>query len=157
MRRINAFCSTILLALVAFGCAPTVEVPEELTVTLAPDKGYTGAAQGTAVINTRLGTEITFNITGLDPAGLYTAFLVNPKSQMFEGLGAAPHVLPVDSNGAVSFTGKMKKDSYKRFVQLAVYANPGGKAIENPVGVKAALGELIKEKKPTLVLVGKLR
>ena len=51
----------------------------------------------------------------------------------------------------------MKKDIYKRFVQVGIYLNPSGKPIGNPVGVKAKLGALIKKETPKPILMGNLR
>ena len=126
-------------------------------VALAQVKGVKGEAKGMLSINTANGVDISIQITGLDPKGLYTAFFVNEKSQMFEGIGPAPHVLKVNEKGEADFKGTMKKDIYKRFVAAGIYLNPGGKPIANPVGVKAALGSLVAKDKPKLILQGKLR
>ena len=61
------------------------------------------------------------------------------------------------TNGNISFTAPIKKDSYKRFVRLGVYLNPGKTPAGNPLGVKAKLGAIMKAKKPKLVLAAKLR
>ena len=126
-------------------------------VALVQVKGVKGDAKGKLVINTANGVDVAIQITGLDPKGLYTAFFVNMKSQMFEGIGPAPHVLKVNEKGEADFKGTMKKDSYKRFVAVGIYLNPGGKPIGNPVGVSAALGSLVARDKPQLILQGKLR
>ena len=126
-------------------------------VALVQVKDVKGEAKGNLVINTANGTDITIQITGLDPKGLYTAFFVNVKSQMFEGIGPAPHTLKVNEKGEAEFKGTMKKDIYKRFVAAGIYLNPGGKPIANPLGVKAALGSLVAKDKPKLILEGKLR
>ena len=76
---------------------------------------------------------------------------------MFQGIGPAPHVLAVNANGEASLEAKMSKNIYKKYVRIAIYLNPGDKPIENPVGVSAKLGAFMKEKKPTMVLEGKLR
>ncbi|MBW2202230.1 MAG: hypothetical protein JRF71_15620 [Deltaproteobacteria bacterium] len=147
---------TVLVLVFLMGCGgPTL--PEKFEVALTPAKGYEGAATGKAVIDTKTGTDITIDISGLKPDGLYTAFFVNIKSKMFEGVGSAPHVLAVDASGNVSYQGKNKKDSYKRFTKLGIYLNFGDTPAQNPVGVKAKLGALMKGKKPKMVLVGKLR
>jgi hypothetical protein len=157
MKRTIVITGAILISLFVLACGGGPQLPEQWEISLVPSKGYTGDAKGTAVINTKTGTDITLNITGLDPKGLYTAFFVNVKSQMFEGIGSVPYVLAVNANGEASLQAKMKKDIYKKFIRIAIYLNPGDKPIENPVGVKAALGELIKEKLPTMILEGKLR
>ena len=126
-------------------------------VALVQAKGVKGEAKGMLVINTANGVDVAIQITGLDPKGLYTAFFVNVKSQMFEGIGPAPHVLKVNEKGEADFKGTMKKDIYKRFVAAGIFLNPGGKPIANPVGVKAALGSLVEKEKPKLILEGKLR
>ena len=126
-------------------------------VALVQVKGVKGEAKGKLVINTVNGIDVAIQITGLDPKGLYTAFFVNEKSQMFEGIGPAPHALKVNEKGEVDFKETMKKDTYKRFVAVGIYLNPGGKPIANPVGVKAALGSLVEKEKPKLILQGKLR
>lgn len=120
-------------------------------------KGVKGDAKGKLVINTANGTDLAIQISGLDPKGLYTAFFVNAKSQMFEGIGPSPHVLKVSETGEVDFKTTMKKDIYMRFVEVGIYLNPGGKPIGNPVGVKAALGSLVATEKPSQILTGKLR
>lgn len=126
-------------------------------VALVQAKGIKGEAKGMLVINTATGVDVSIQVTGLDPKGLYTAFFVNEKSQMFEGIGTAPHVLKVNEKGEADFKGTIKKDIYKRFVAAGIYLNPGGKPIANPVGVKAALGTLVAKDKPKLILQGKLR
>jgi hypothetical protein len=51
----------------------------------------------------------------------------------------------------------MEKNIYKKFIRVGIFLNPGDTPIGNPLGVKAKLGALIKHKKPTLILEGKLR
>jgi hypothetical protein len=126
-------------------------------VALVQAKDVKGEAKGKLVINTANGTDIAIQITGLDPKGLYTAFFVNVQSKMFEGIGPAPHVLKVNEKGEADFKGTIKKDIYKRFVQVGIYLNPGGKPIGNPVGVAAALGSLVARDTPKVILQGKLR
>jgi len=155
MKRWIPLMGMLMIFALVIGCAGK-PVPEKLEVALQPAKGFEGAA-GTVVINTKTGTDIEIKITGLKPDGLYTAFFVNVKSVMFEGIGPDLHVLKVNEKGEVNFQGTMTKDVYKKFVQVAIYLNPGGKPIKNPLGVKAALGALMKPEKPTLVLAGKLR
>lgn len=142
------------ISLVAFITGCGAKAPEKLEVQLAAAKGYEGAAKGSAIIT---GSDVTFNITGLEAGTVYTAFFVNVKSKMFQGVGEEPFVLPVDANGNVSFTAPIKKDSYKRFVRLGVYLNPGKTPAGNPLGVKAKLGAIMKTKKPKMVLAAKLR
>lgn len=126
-------------------------------VALDQVKGVKGEAKGKLIINTANGVDLAIQATGLDPKGVYTVFFVNEKSQMFEGIGPAPHVLKVNEKGEVDFKETMKKDIYKRFVAIGIYLNPGGKPIANPVGVKAALGSLVEKDKPKPILQGKLR
>lgn len=126
-------------------------------VALVQPKDVKGEAKGKLIINTANGTDLEIQVTGLDPKGVYTAFFVNVKSQMFEGIGPAPHTLKVNEKGEVNFKGTMKKDIYKRFVAVGIYLNPAGKPIGNPVGVKSALGPLVAQDKPKLILEGKLR
>jgi hypothetical protein len=148
------------LTLVWIGAALAADQPKSgdlKEVTLVQAKGVKGEAKGILVINTANGVDVALQITGLDPKGLYTAFFVNEKSKMFEGIGPAPHVLKVNEKGEADFKGIMKKDSYKRFVAVGIYLNPGGKPIGNPVGVPAALGSLVARDKPKLILQGKLR
>jgi hypothetical protein len=104
-------------------------------VPLIQAKGVKGEAKGMLVINTANGVDVAIQITGLVPKGLYTAFFVNVQSKMFEGIGPAPHVLKVNEKGEADFKGIMKKDSYKRFVAVGIYLNPGGKPIGNPTAV----------------------
>jgi hypothetical protein len=131
------------------------KVPEDLELQLVPAKGYEGPAKGTVVIKN--GSDVSLDITGLTPGEVYTAFFINVKSKMFEGIGDEPYVLSVDQNGAVKSDLKIKKDIYKRFIRLGVFLNPGKQPIKNPLGVKAALGELVKKETPKMVLEGKLR
>jgi hypothetical protein len=140
-----------------FGCGPQKKLPEKLEIPLVPSKGYTGGAKGIAVINTKTGTDISIKISGLDPKGLYTAFFINVKSQMFEGIDKKPYVLNVSPNGEVNLQTTMEKNIYLKFVRVGIFLNPAGNAIQNPLGVKSTLGALIKEKKPTLILEGKIR
>jgi hypothetical protein len=149
----------LLLAWVVSASAadPTTKPGDLKEVDLVQVKGLKGEAKGKLVINTANGTDLAIQISGLDPNGLYTAFFVNVKSQMFEGIGPAPHVLKVSETGEVDFKGTMTKDVYKRFVEVGIYLNPGGKPIGNPVGVKAALGSLVEAEKPKPILQGKLR
>ena len=76
---------------------------------------------------------------------------------MFEGIGQKPHVLNVSENGDVNLQTTMGKNIYRQYVRVGIFLNPGDKPIQNPLGVKATLGELIKTKTPTLILEGKLR
>jgi hypothetical protein len=155
MKRWIPVMAAIIIFTLVIGCAEKI-VSEKLEIALKPEKGFEGTT-GSVVINPKTGTDIEIKITGLKPDGLYTAFFVNVKSAMFEGIGPDPHVLQVNEKGEVNFQGTMKKDVYKKFVQVAIYLNPGGKPIKNPLGVKAALGVLLEHQKPKLVLEGKLR
>jgi hypothetical protein len=155
MKRWIPILGALMIFTLAIGCAEKA-VPEKLEVALKPAKGIEGVA-GSLVINAKTGTDIEIKLTGLKPDGVYTAFFVNVKSAMFEGIGPVPHVLQVNEKGEVNFQGTMKKDVYKKFVQVAIYLNPGGKPIKNPLGVKGALGPLLEHEKPKLVLDGKLR
>jgi hypothetical protein len=147
-----------ILAWVGAALAADPPKPGDLKeVALEQVKGVKGEAKGKLVINTANGTDLAIQISGLDPKSLYTAFFVNVKSQMFEGIGPAPHVLKVSETGEVDFKATMTKDIYKRFVEVGIYLNPGGKPIANPVGVKAALGSLVEHEKPKPILQGKLR
>ncbi len=154
----------IILALMMawVGTASTADPPKPgdlKEVALVQEKGVKGEAKGKLVINTANGTDLAIQITGLDPKGVYTAFFVNVKSKMFEGIGPAPHVLKPNDKGEVDFKGTMKKDIYKRFVAVGIYLNPGGSPIANPVGTpgRDELGTLIKKDRPILILQGKLR
>jgi hypothetical protein len=151
------FCAVLLAGAAAVWAADQALAADQKEVALSPVKGVKTAAKGKLVINTASGTDLSIQISGLDPKGLFTAFFVNEKSLMFEGIGPAPHVLKVNEKGEVDFKGTMKKNIYKRYVAIGIYLNPGGKPIANPVGVKATLGALIKEQKPKMVLTGKLR
>jgi hypothetical protein len=146
-----------LVGVLLLGCGPQKQLPEKLEIPLVPSKGYTGDAKGMAVINTKTGTDISITINGLDPKGLYTAFFINVKSQMFEGIDKKPHVLNVSPNGEVNLQATMEKDIFKKFIRVGIFLNSGGKAIQNPLGVKSTLDALIKTEKPTLILEGKLR
>jgi len=149
-------CATLAIGYI-IACGGSTQFPEKLEVSLIAAKGYEGGAKGSVVIDTKSGTDIAINISGLEPGAIYTAFFVNIKSKMFEGIGQEPFVLPIDANGTVSIKSKIKKDVYKRFTKLGIYLNPGKKPIKNPLGVKAKLGALLKKEKPKMVLEGKLR
>lgn len=156
----TVFMIIAVLMLVWVGAALAADQPQSgdlKEVALVQAKGVKGEAKGKLVINTANGTDLAIQITGLDPKSLYTVFFVNVKSQMFEGIGPAPHVLKVNEKGEADFKGTMKKDIYKRFVEMGIFLNPGGKPIANPVGVKAALGSLVAKETPKLILQGKLR
>ena len=157
MKKINLIFFTILTVCIAMSCGGGAQLPEKLEISLAAAEGYEGDTKGNAIIDTKSGTDITIEISGLRPNEIYTAFFVNIKSKMFEGIGQEPYTLPVDDHGTVSFKGKIKKDIYKSYTKLGIFVNPGKKPIKNPLGVKAKLGALIKSKKPKIVLVGKLR
>ena len=158
MRRSILFLSVISLLVWALGCGGGgPQLPEKWEIPLKPAKGYKGEAKGTAIINTKTGTDISLKVTGLDPKRVYTVFFVNVKSQMFEGIGSFPFVLQVNEQGEASLEAKMGKDIYRRFIRIALYLNPGDQPIHNPLGVKATLGELVKTKLPTMILEGKLR
>jgi hypothetical protein len=159
MRKFS-FMIIVVLVLAWVGAAWAADQPKSgdlREVALVQAKDVKGEAKGKLVINTANGVDVAIQITGLDPKGLYTAFFVNEKSKMFEGIGPAPHVLKVNEKGEADFKGIMKKDSYKRFVAAGIYLNPGGKPIGNPVGVAAALGSLVARDTPKLILQGKLR
>ena len=150
--------AVVILAWVGAALAADPPQPGDLKeVALVQVKGVKGEAKGKLVINTANGTDLAIQISGLDPKGLYTAFFVNVQSQMFEGIGPAPHVLKVSEAGEVDFKATMTKDIYKRFVEVGIYLNPGGKPLANPVGVAAALGSLVAKETPKLILQGKLR
>jgi hypothetical protein len=159
MRKISIMIiAAVILAWVGTALAADQPKSGDLReVPLVQAKGVKGEAKGKLVINTANGVDVAIQITGLDPKGLYTAFFVNVQSKMFEGIGPAPHVLKVNEKGEADFKGTMKKDSYKRFVAVGIYLNPGGKPIGNPVGVAAALGSLVARDTPKLILQGKLR
>lgn len=141
---------------VAFIMSCTGEkIPENLELKLTPAKGYEGPATGNAVIKN--GSEVSLDITGLTPGEVYTAFFVNVKSQMFEGIGEEPYVLPIDQNGAVKCDLKINKDAYKKYTRLGIFLNPDKQPVKNPLGVKAKLGALMKQKKPKMVLEANLR
>ena len=146
-----------LVAVFLFGCGPQKQLPEKFEIPLVPSKGYTGGAKGMAVINTKTGTDVSITISGLDPKGLYTAFFINVKSQMFAGIDNKPHVLNVSPNGEVNLQAKMEKDIYRQYIRVGIFLNPGDKAIQNPLGVKSTLDALIKTETPKLILEGKLR
>ena len=153
-----AIIGVLILAWVGVALAADPPKPgESKEVALIQEKGLKGEAKGKLAINTANGTDLAIQITGLDPKGVYTAFFVNVKSQMFEGIGPDPHVLKVNEKGEADFKGTMKKDIYKRFVAVGIYLNPGGTPIGNPLGVKGALGPLLATEKPKLILQGKLR
>ncbi|MHB8769956.1 MAG: hypothetical protein ACYC7J_03080 [Syntrophales bacterium] len=159
MRKFS-FMIIVAFVLVWFAPALAADQPQSgdlREVALVQAKGVKGEAKGKLVINTANGTDLAIQVTGLDPKGLYTAFFINVKSLMFEGIGPAPHVLKVNEKGEADFKGTMKKDIYKRFVGMGIFLNPGGKPIANPLGVKAALGSLVSKEKPILILEGKLR
>ncbi len=154
--------SLIVLALLtAWVCAALAADPSKQgdtkEVALVLEKGVKGEAKGKLIINTANGTDLSIQATGLDPKGVYTIFFVNEKSRMFEGIGPEPYVLKVNEKGEAEFKGTMKKDTYKRFVTVGVYLNPGGTPIANPVGVRAALGSLVAKETPKMILRGKLR
>jgi|GEM_PF-1259987 len=158
--RKTLFTIVAVLMLVWVGVALAADQPQSgdlKEVALVQAKGVKGEAKGKLVINTANGTDLAIQITGLDPKGLYTAFFINVKSLMFEGLGPAPHVLKVNEKGEADFKGTMTKNIYKRFVGVGIFLNAGGKPIGNPLGVKATLGSLIDKEKPKLILEGKLR
>jgi len=155
MKRWIPLMGVLITFALVIGCGGK-PVPEKLEVALKPEKGFEGAA-GTVVINTKTGTNIEIKASGLKPDGVYTVYFVNVKSLMFEGIGPDPHVLKVDEKGEVNFQGTITKDIYKKFVQVAIFLNPGGKPIKNPLGVRAALGPLLASEKPKMVLAGKLR
>jgi len=154
------FMIITVLAMAWIGAALAADQPQSgdlKEVALVQVKDVKGEAKGKLVINTANGADLAIQITGLDPKGLYTAFFINVKSLMFEGIGPAPHVLKVNEKGEADFKGTMKKDIYKRFVAAGIFLNPGGKPIGNPLGGKAALGSLVAKDKPKLILQGKLR
>lgn len=133
------------------------KLPEKFEVSLTPVKGYEGPAKGTAVIDTKSGTDVSMDISGLEPGEVYTAFFVNVKSKMFQGIGQEPYVLSVGSDGSVKADLKMEKNIFLKYTRLAIYLNPDKKPVLNPLGVKAKLGAFMKAKKPKMVLEGKLR
>ena len=149
-----------VLILAWVGAALAADPPkpgDSKEVALVQEKGVKGEAKGKLVINTANGIDLAIQATGLDPKGVYTIFFVNEKSRMFEGIGPEPYVLKVNEKGEAEFKGTMKKDTYKRFVAVGIYLNPGGTPIGNPLGVKGALGPLLATEKPKLILQGKLR
>jgi len=148
-------CAIFMVALI-MSCSGE-KLPEKFEVSLTAGKGYEGPAKGKAVIDTVKGTSVSLEITGLQPGEVYTCYFVNGKSKMFDGLGEEPYVLSVDQSGAVKADLKIKKDIYKKYTKLGVFLNPGKKPVGNPLGVKAKLGAIMKQAKPKMVLVGKLR
>ncbi len=130
-------------------------LPEKWEVPLAAAQGYQEGAEGVAVINTKTGTDVAINISGLKPGEVYTVYFLDAENKIFEGIGRPPYVLPVDITGKANFEGKIDKDVYKRFTELAIYLNPDKKPVSSPFGVKAESGALTV-KKPKMVLVGKL-
>jgi hypothetical protein len=161
-RAMRKMCITILAVLMLVGAgaglaADSADPGGLKEVDLALVKGVEGASTGKLMINTASGTDVAIRISGLDPKGIYTAFFVNTKSLMFEGIGPAPHVLAVSETGEVDVKTTVKKNIYKRYVEVGIYLNPPGRVIGNPVWVKAALGDLVAPEKPKPILTGKLR
>ena len=96
------------------GCsAETAQQGGSKEVALVLVKGVAGQAQGKLVIDTANGTDLTIRISGLDPKGLYTAFFVNTKSKMFEGIGPAPPC----SHGQRNRRGGLQDDHEKGHLQ----------------------------------------
>ena len=157
MKRILALMIVALMLAFTLSCGGGAPKPEKLEISLTPTKEYKGEAKGTAIIDTKTGTDVTINVTGLEPGKVYTVFFVNVASKMFEGVGKEPFVLPVDANGTASLQAKTKKNLYQPFTKLAVFLNPGTQPLLNPLGVDATLGALVKTTKPTMILEGKLR
>jgi hypothetical protein len=152
---IAIMCAIFMVALI-MSCSGE-ELPDKFEVPLAAGEGYEGPAKGKAVIDTVKGTNVSLEITGLQPGEVYTCYFVNVKSKMFDGLGEEPYVLPVDQSGAVKADLNIKKDIYKKYTKLGIFLNPDKQPVGNPLGVKAKLGAIMKQKKPKMVLVGKLR
>jgi hypothetical protein len=157
MKRTFASVMVALLLALTLGCGGGVQRPEKWEISLAPTKEYTGAAKGVAVIDTKTGTDVTINISGLEAGKIYTVFFVNVASKMFEGVGKEPFTLPVDGNGVASLKATIKKNAFERFTKLGIFLNPGTQPLANPLGVDATLGPLVTMKKPTMILEGKLR
>jgi len=157
MKRTFACVMVALMLALTLGCGGGAQRPEKWEISLTPEKGYKGNAKGSAVIDTKTGTDVTINITGLEAGKVYTIFFVNVQSKMFEGVGKEPFVLPVDANGAASLKTTIKKNAYERFVKLGIFLNPGTQPLLNPLGVDTTLGPLVTITKPTLILEGKLR
>ena len=130
-------------------------LPEKWEVPLAAAQGYEEGAEGVAVINTKTGTDVAINISGLKPGEVYTVYFLDAQNQIFEGIGRPPYVLPVDITGRANFEGKIDKDVYKRFTELAIYLNPDKKPVGSPFRVKTE-SDALMIKKPKMVLVGKL-
>lgn len=156
MKKWKLIIGAALVVAFMVSCGGGPQLPEKWEVSLVPAKGFE-EAKGTAVINTKTGTDISIIISGLKAGEVYTVFFVNVKSKMFEGIGKDPFVLPVDAGGKVNFQGKIKKGVYKRFTKLAVFLNPDKKPVANPLGVKAKLGAILKTVIPKMVLEAKLR
>lgn len=152
MKKWLLFMAVVTLAVLLAGCGGEGKAPARLEVPLEAQKGFEGAS-GTAVIED--GTKVTIKAAGLDPNEVYTAFFVNVKSQMSQGVGKEPFVLPVAADGSVDFTANIPKDSYKRFIQFGIYVNPDGEPHAHPLGLKAKF--TIGGEKPKPVLMGPLR
>jgi len=157
MKRTYAFVIVALMVAFTLSCGGAPQRPEKWEIALTPVKDYKGEAKGSAVIDTKTGTDVSINVTGLEPGKVYTVFFVNVASKMFEGVGTQPFTLPVDGKGAASVQAKFKKNTYEQFTKLAVFLNPGAQPLANPLGVDTTLGPLVKETKPTMILEGKLR
>ena len=157
LRKVFIVLSVAMLMIWVASCGGGRKLPEQWQIALKPAKKYKGPAKGMAVINTKTGTDITVTVSGLEPKRIYTVFFINVKSKMFEGIGPAPHVLAVNATGAATLQAKIPKGIYLKFTKIGVFLNPGDRPIGNPLGVKAKLGQFIKKKLPTLILVGKLR
>jgi len=157
MKRACEFVIVALMVAFTLSCGSAPQKPEKWEIALTPVKEYKGEAKGSAVIDTKTGTDVTINVTGLEPGKVYSVFFVNVASKMFEGVGTEPFALPVNDKGAVSIQAKIKKNAYERFTKLAVFLNPGAQPLANPLGVDTTLGPLVKITKPTMILEGKLR
>jgi hypothetical protein len=131
------------------------QLPEKWEVPLAAAKGYEEGAEGVVVIDTKTGTDVAINISGLKPGEVYTAYFLDAENKIFEGIGRPPFVLPVDITGKTNFEGKIDKDVYKHFTELAIYLNPDKRPVHSPFGVKDE-SDALTIKKPKMVLVGKL-
>jgi hypothetical protein len=106
----------------AWAQPPTPSTDRELKIPLvATDRG--GKAAGMARIQPR---SLLVELTGLQPGGVYTVWVVSDRPREERGLGPRPHSFTADAQGNGSYRAPFSVDDRTKWSLVEIFFVPGG-------------------------------